>query len=119
MTFILPAMPLHELTHAAVGRLAGADVRMGFDEVGAYAEMQWTPDTPILWARLTHLAPTIVGLFLGALVGAVTFFAFEPVQALGFVAADLLRLIASFWLAVNWFVYAYPGPADRNPFAGP
>lgn len=112
---LLPAMPLHELTHALVGRLVGADVEMGIDEWGPFASFEWPQSVTKRDVQLTHIAPTIVGATMGVLLGAMGFLLFDVVQVVGYVSADLVRLFAAVYITTNWIVYSWPSEADRAP----
>lgn len=113
---LLPAMPLHELTHAAVGKVVGADVNVGVDDVGAFATFRWPTTATKRDVRLAHLAPTIVGVVIGSLLGALAFFTLDVVQAIGYLSADVVRLFGAVYITTNWIVYSWPGPQDRDPF---
>jgi len=122
---LLPAEPLHELTHAAVAA-PYADTSIKMRGTAASARLAWREGTPRAWVRVAHLAPTILGVLLG--VCAVPFL---PVidttlstlgdqTALLFGAPGLkpeFRVLVSVSALVNWMVFAWPSHSDRHPFA--
>jgi len=121
---LLPAEPLHELTHALVAS-PYASVSFRMRGYAASARLAWPADTPRGWVRLAHLAPTLVGVMLG--VCAVPFL---PVldallSTMGTEAAVLLgatearqemQVLVSLAALVNWMVFTWPSHSDRHPF---
>lgn len=88
---IVPAMILHELTHAAIAR-RWADVEI--DWHAPVVIMHWN-DAPRLAVVAAHLAPLAVGYSLGVLGAAAALGGFWP---------DL-SLLAWTWLLGNWLNY--------------
>jgi len=106
-----PAFAAHELTHAAVA-YPQASVSVGLRSRRPYAEMDWTAGTPRPWIRLAHLAPTIVGCLVTAIVIATS----TPLL-LGLLPSNPFLAAAVGLIALNnWMAYCYPGAGDRDPF---
>ncbi|WP_138798000.1 hypothetical protein [Halostella sp. PRR32] len=123
-TLLTPAEPLHEVTHALFAR-PFASTSFEWDGASAQTRIDWERGTPVVWVRVTHLAPTIVGVamgllsvpFLPLLAGAVRSLGVAVARLLGAPsAASELSLLIAVCLLVNWIVYAYPSRGDRNPF---
>lgn len=125
-TLLTPAEPLHEVTHALFAR-PFASTSFEWDGASAQTRIDWERGTPLIWVRVTHLAPTIVGVamglvsvpFLPLLGGAVERMGAAVARLLGAPsAAPELSLLIAVCLLVNWVVYAYPSRGDRHPFHG-
>jgi hypothetical protein len=126
MRLVTPAEPLHELTHALVAFPVAEDVGIerGPDG-GAFARLEWPSDAPVVWVRIAHLAPTIVGTS-SAIVAAVAFPGVVDVVAstgawvavsLGVPsAAGTVQLMLGAVIVVNWVVFSIPSPEDLRPF---
>jgi hypothetical protein len=123
---LTPAEPLHELTHMVFAAPFARSVSYERDGMwGAYADIEWSASTPVVWVRVAHLAPTIVGTAvvvacLSSLPWVIWF-----VERLGFrlatwvgipaVADEFSALIALFSL-LNWVMYCWPSSGDLRPF---
>ncbi|MCU4926928.1 hypothetical protein OB905_13215 [Halobacteria archaeon AArc-dxtr1] len=100
---LVPALPLHELTHAIVAK-PWADVEIDWHH--PMVIMHWDDAPP--WAILcAHVAP----LLIGCLVGSAALFAF----AIGFVPE--LHFLVWVWLLGNWFNYTALTLQDLRVFS--
>jgi hypothetical protein len=121
---LLPAEPLHELTHAAFAA-PYADTSFRMRGYAASARLVWREGTPRAWVRVAHLAPTILGVlvgvcaipFLPVIDAALTTIGNETALLLG--ASNLkpeVRVLVSVSAMMNWLVYLWPSYSDRHPF---
>lgn len=123
-TLLTPAEPLHEATHALVAR-PFAQTSFEWSGFSAQTRIEWEQGTPVVWVRVAHLAPTIVGVAMGVLSLPFLPLLGEAVERMGAALARLLgapsaapelSLLIAVCLLVNWCVYAYPSRGDRYPF---
>jgi hypothetical protein len=126
MRLVTPAEPLHELTHMVVALPVASKVGYERGPDGtAFAVLEWPTDAPVVWVRVAHLAPTIVGT-LSAVIVAVAFP--DVVNAVGQAGAwaaisvglpgltDEAQLMLSLVLATNWVIFSIPSQQDLRPF---
>jgi len=126
---VTPAEPLHELTHMLVAAPFAREV--SFErrpDGGAYARLEWPGDAPVVWVRLAHLAPTIVGVTTGVVVGlafpqvvdVVEWAGMELAMAVGVPsAAGKVQLALGLLVTVNWVIFSIPSQQDLRPFQEP
>jgi hypothetical protein len=107
----VPAVLAHEATHAAVGRLLGADVEAGAEDGRAYVDLTWPRGTPSLAIVATHLAPTLVGL--GLLLVLLATVGLPRPASIAEASIGYLALLVL--LATQWAVFTYPSREDRRP----
>jgi hypothetical protein len=122
---LLPAEPLHELTHAAFAApYADTSVRMRGSS--ASARLAWREGTPEAWVRVAHLAPTIIGVLLGVCAipflpvidVALTTIGNQTAIVLGLPSLKPeLRVLVSVSAMTNWLVFLWPSYSDRHPFS--
>lgn len=110
MLLLTPARPLHEATHMVVAR---PFARVEYDPETIEAVLDWHPQTPVVWVRLAHLAPTLVGLSVAWFVLTVLVL-FRPPIPLDFTPETWTVLLVG--TVVNWGIYSWPSYKDRHPF---
>ncbi len=126
LRLVIPAEPLHELTHMLVALPVAREVGLDRAPDGtAYARLEWPTDAPVAWVRLAHLAPTIVGVSSAVVVAVAFPSAVDVVGETGrWVAVSLgvpsaagkIQLALGLVLGVNWVVFSIPSQQDLRPF---
>ena len=92
---LLPAILLHELTHAVVAwRWADVDIA---SYVPPVLELSYIEGTPMILVRIANVAPTIVGMLL------------SPLVILW--ALELTPVVATYVFG-SWLVYTQPSAKD-------
>ena len=121
---LTPAEPLHELTHM-VFAYPFADVHYVRDDVGPRTQIDWQTGTPVLWVRLAHLAPTLLGMAILALTiiewsrvaALVEWLGRGAAIAMGSSTASVeMTMLVALVLVVNWILFTWPSRGDRRPF---
>lgn len=103
---VLPGRPLHELAHAAAGRRWAAETDLSLTP-RPEVRFRWEGARP--WqVILAQLAPTLIGLPLGAVLVAT--------MAVGL--APALPGVVWLWLFASWLYFSTPTPADLDPVVG-
>lgn len=98
---LMPAVVLHELTHAVIAD-RWADVEIDWSEPAVW--MIWPSETPPLGYLSAFLSPMVIGYAVGLLaVGACVIDVFPS-----------LPLWASIWLGGNWLYYSFPTRSDLS-----
>ena len=100
---IVPALPLHELTHAIVAQPWADQVDIDWHD--PVTTMRWV-DAPPQAVILAHIAPLMIGCLIGA-TGLL-------LLAQGFVPD--LSLITWAWIAGNWINYTALSARDLSIF---
>lgn len=104
---LVPGIVFHELTHVVVARPWAAETGVDWSGDAPLARMVWPPETPAWAVVAAHLAPVVVGTFIGSFAAATVL---NDPQAVAGVSPSLAG-----YLALNWLAYALPSPSDVAP----
>lgn len=99
---LAPAVPLHELTHAAVGERVGADVTV--DWTAPSVTMDWPAEPNALAVLAAHLAPLLIGYVLAPAV----------VVGLALGVRSGFSVGVLMWVAINWLYFSFPTGQDLS-----
>jgi hypothetical protein len=122
---VTPAEPLHEWTHMLFALPFAQVSYERREDRGAYASLEWSSDAPLIWIRVSHLAPTIVGTIavvvslpaLPWMLWTVERIGAQLAMWLGVpVLVEELRALVALFLLMNWLMYLCPSSSDLRPF---
>lgn len=122
---VTPAEPLHEWTHMLFALPFAQVSYERYEDGGAYAQLEWSSNAPLIWIRVSHLAPTIVGAVAVVVSLPALPWMLWTVERLGSRLAtwlgtpalvEELRALVALFLLMNWLMYLCPGPGDLRPF---
>ncbi|WP_435360392.1 hypothetical protein [Haloarchaeobius sp. DFWS5] len=127
LVLLVPANPLHELTHVAFARPFASSTSVERSGFAVWANLEWEAGTPVAWIRLAHLAPTLTGVTIACVSAPLLPLYARFVDVVGQATASLvgvpdaapeLSVLVAVSMLVNWLAFTWPSYSDIFPFGG-